>query len=203
MGYRRESAAAPVLATASVQFYFMKQVYALVGLLVAASCSSPSTPVTTTTPATAPAQPDASSVQQAVTTYIKSHKADFTDYEPVRWSQPVAYTTVSEATIKGIVAMQLFDNALVPRNKALAAYKSSIARHDAPARMEAVKARYRKATKHNDSLLAIANSLTEVRDTTPLGTEIVHYYRTKAKTGFMVLDSTTFVVYFTGKVEQL
>ncbi len=185
----------------------MKQVYALVGLLAAASCSSPSTPGTTTLPATtratAPAQLAAGAVQQAVATYISSHKADFTDYEPVRWSQPVAYTSVSEATVKGIGAMQLFDNALVPRNKALAEYRASLARHDAPARTEVIKARLRKATRYNDSLLAVANSLSGVKDTTLLGAEIVHYYRTKARTGFMVLDSATFVVYSTGKVEQL
>jgi hypothetical protein len=202
-----ESIAAVVLATAPVQFNFMKQAFALVGLLAAASCSSPS-PTTTTasptiTPDAAAAQQTASSVQQAVATYIKAHPTDFTGYEPVRWSQPLAYTKTGEATIKGVVAMQLFDNALVSRSKALAAYKASLARHDAPAKTEAVKARYRHANKYNDSLLAVANSFAGIRDTTRLGTEIVHLYRTKAKTGFMVLDSATFVVYPTGKVEQL
>lgn len=184
----------------------MKQAFALVGLLAAASCSSPSTPATTAPPAsaaTAPAQPAANSLQQAVTAYIKAHAANYTGYEPVRWSPPLAYTKASEAAIKGVVAMQLFDNALVPRNQALADYKASLARHDAPAKTEAIKARYGKANKYNDSLLAIANSFGGVRDTTRLGTEIVHFYRTKAKSGIMVLDSATFVVYPTGKVEQL
>jgi hypothetical protein len=202
-----ESIAAVVLATAPVQFNFMKQAFALVGLLATASCSSPS-PITTTasptiTPDAAAAQQTASSVQQAVATYIKAHPTDFTGYEPVRWSQPLAYTKTGEATIKGVVAMQLFDNALVSRSKALAAYKASLARHDAPVKTEAVKARYRHANKYNDSLLAVANTFAGIRDTTRLGTEIVHLYRTKAKTGFMVLDSAMFVVYPTGKVEQL
>lgn len=185
----------------------MKQVSALVGLLAAASCSSPSAPTTASSPpatqAAAPAQPAPDSVQQAVATYIRANAADFTGYEPVRWGRPVAYTKMNEAAIKGVVAMQLFDNALVPRNKALADYKASLARHDAPAKTEAIKARYGKANKYNDSLLAIANSFIGMKDTTHLGTEIVHIYRTKAKSGVMVLDSATFVVYATGKVEQL
>jgi hypothetical protein len=185
----------------------MKQAFALAGLLAAASCSSPSAPATSTpaatTQAAAPTQPASDSVQQAVTTYIKANAADFSGYEPVRWSRPMVYTKLNEAAIKGVVAMQLFDNALVPRNKALADYKASLARHDAPAKTEAIKARYGKANKYNDSLLAIANSFIGVKDTTHLGTEIVHVYRTKAKGGVMVLDSATFVVYATGKVEQL
>jgi hypothetical protein len=115
----------------------------------------------------------------------------------------MAYTKLNEAAIKGVVAMQLFDNALVPRNKALADYKASLARHDPPARTEAIKARYGKANKYNDSLLAIANSFIGVKDTMRLGTEIGHTYRTRDKTGVMVRDSATFVVYTTGKVEQL
>jgi len=199
--------AARVVVTASVQFNFMKQAFALVGLLAATSCSAPTAPATATpaatTQATASAQLAADSVQQAVATYIKRNTADFVGYEPVRWGRPTAYTKLNEATIKGVVAMQLFDNALVPRNKALADYKASLARHDAPAKTEAIKARYGKANKYNDSLLAIANSFIGVRDTTRLGTEIAHTYRKKAKSGFMVLDSATFVVYTTGKVEQL
>jgi hypothetical protein len=184
----------------------MKQAFALVGLLAAASCSSPSAPATVApsaaTQTAAPAQAT-DSVQQAVAAYINKNAADFAGYEPVRWSRPMAYTKLNEAAIKGVVAMQLFDNALVPRNKALADYKASLARHDAPAKTEAIKARYGKANKYNDSLLAIANSFIGVKDTTHLGTEIVHIYRTKAKSGVMVLDSATFVVYATGKVEQL
>ena len=185
----------------------MKQAFALAGLLAAASCSSPSAPVTntpaTSTQAAAPGQPAADSLQQAVTTYIKANATDFADYEPVRWGRPMAYTKLSEAAIKGVVAMQRFDDALVPRNKALADYKASLARHDAPAKTEAIKARYGKANKYNDSLLVIANSFIGVKDTTHLGTEIVHTYRAKAKSGVMMLDSATFVVYTTGKVEQL
>ncbi|RZK30974.1 MAG: hypothetical protein EOO63_05330 [Hymenobacter sp.] len=185
----------------------MKQAFALLGLLAAASCSSPSAPVATsptaTTQAAASALPAADSVQQAVTTYIKANATNFTGYEPVRWSRPTPYTKMSEAAIKGVVAMQLFDEALVPRNKALDAYKASLARHDSPAKTEAIKGRYGKANKYNDSLLAIANTFIGVKDTTRLGTEIMHTYRTKAKSGVMVLDSATFVVYTTGKVEQL
>lgn len=185
----------------------MKQAFALVGLLAATNCSSPSVPVTTspaiTTQTAAPVQQAADSVQQAVATYIKENTAAFTGYEPVRWGRPMAYTKMNEAAIKGVVAMQLFDDALVPRNKALAEYKASLARHDAPAKTEAIKARYGKANKYNDSLLAIANSFIGVKDTTRLGTEIAHTYRTRAKSGVMLLDSATFVVYATGKVEQL
>jgi hypothetical protein len=184
----------------------MKQAFALAGLFAAASCSSPSAPATTpkaTIQAAASTQPAADSIQQAVVTYIKANATDFVGYEPVRWSSPMVYTKLNEAAIKGVVAMQLFDNALVPRNKALADYNASLARHDAPAKTEAIKARYGKANKYNDSLLAIANSFIGVKDTTRLGTEIVHIYRKKVKSGVMVLDSATFVVYTTGKVEQL
>ncbi|TVT37836.1 hypothetical protein FNT36_21990 [Hymenobacter setariae] len=135
--------------------------------------------------------------------YIKANRAAFVGYEPVRWGQPVTYTKANEAAIKGVLAMQLFDDALVPRNKALAEYKASLARHDAPAKTEAIKARYGKANKYNDSLLAIANSFIGSKDTTRLGTQIAHIYRTKAKSGVMVLDSATFLVYRTGKVEQM
>ena len=182
-----------------VQFNFMKQAFALVGLLAAASCSSPSTPAAIS-PAGAQA---AGPLQQAVTAYIKANEADFVGYEPVRWSSPAAYTKLKEAAIKGVVAMQVFDEALVPRNKALAEYKASLARHDAPAKTAAIMARYGKANKYNDSLLVIANSFIGVKDTTRLGTEIVHIYRTKTQTGAAVLDSATFVVYPGGKVEQL
>jgi uncharacterized lipoprotein NlpE involved in copper resistance len=197
-----------LLRTASVQFDFMKQALTLVGLLAAVGCNSPSAPTTATTPtapASAPARPApaAQAVQQAVIAYIQANTAHFAGYEPVRWGRPAAYSKVNEAAIKGVVAMQLFDNALVPRNKALADYKASLARHDAPAKTEAIKARYGKANKYNDSLLAIANGFIGVKDTARLGTQIGHTYRTKSKSGVMVLDSATFVVYATGKVEQL
>jgi hypothetical protein len=142
-------------------------------------------------------------VQQAVATYIKAEATAFIDYEPVRWGRPVAYTKMSEATIKGVVAMQLFDNALAARNRALTAYKAALARHDTPAKVAALKARYDQAHKHNNSLLALATSLSGVQDSTRLGTAIGHTYRTRAKSGVMRLDSATFVVYTTGRVEQL
>jgi hypothetical protein len=110
---------------------------------------------------------------------------------------------MNEAAIKGVVAMNVFDAALIPRNKALAAYKASLARHDNHAKNEAIKAVYGRANKYNDSLLVIANSFIGVKDTTRLGTAIVHTYRAKDKAGKAVLDSASFVVYTSGKVEQL
>jgi len=188
----------------------MKQAFALVGLLAAVSCSSPSAPSATApvaapaaTPSAAAASPAEDSVRQAIVTYIRAHATDFAGYEPVRWSPQMAYTKRDEAAIKGVIAMQRFDEALVPRNKALADYKASLTRHDAPAKTEAIKARYGKANKYNDSLLVIANSFIGVKDTTFLGTEMVHHYRTKASNGVMVLDSATFVVYPGGRVERL
>lgn len=174
-------------------------------LLAAASCSSPSTSSTpqATTPAPVAAAAATDTAQQAVAAYIKSNSAAFAGYEPVRWGRPTPYTKMSEAAIKGVVAMQVFDNALLPRNEALAEYKASLARHDAPAKTAAIMARYGKANKYNDSLLLIANSFIGVKDTTRLGTQVVHAYRTKNGTGTVALDSATFVVYPTGKVEQL
>ena len=180
----------------------MNKVFPLFALLVAAGCSSPSTPQTAPT-GPAPAAQPANGLQQAVTAYIKANEATFAGYEPVRWAQPTAYTKESEAAIKGVVAMKNFDDALVPRNQALANYKASLARHDAPAKTAAIMAKYGKANKYNDSLLLIANSFIGVKDTTRLGTQIVHAYRTKNPQGQVVLDSATFVVYPTGKVEQL
>jgi hypothetical protein len=142
-------------------------------------------------------------LQQAVSAYIQANASSFPAYEAVRWGSPLAYTKASEAAIKGVVAMKNFDDALIPRNQALADYKASLAQHDAPAKTEAIKARYGKANKYNDSLLAIANGFIGVRDTVRLGTEIVHTYRTKNKAGAVVLDSATFVVYPKGRVEQL
>ena len=174
----------------------MKNYFSLFLLLAAASaCSSP---------AHSPeAAVLASPTQQAVAAYIKANSAAFAGYEPVRWGHPAAYTKMSEAAIKGVVAMKNFDDALVPRNQALADYKASLARHDDAAKTEAIKGVYGKANKYNDSLLLIANSFIGVKDTTRLGTEIVHTYRTKSKAGAVVLDSATFVVYPSGKVEQL
>lgn len=170
------------------------------GLLVAAGCggstTSPSTPsVASTAPATA--------TQQAVAKYVQTHAAVFPGYEPVSWGRPVAYTTSRKAAIEGVVAMKAFDDALVPRNKALQAYKDAVARHEPAAVVEAAKARYGKANKYNDSLLVIANSFIGVNDSTRLGIEIAHTYRVKNKTGSVLLDSATFVVYPNGKVEQL
>ena len=171
-------------------------------LLALAGCGS-----STTTPAgtaTAPASPAPSdSVQRAVAGYVQAHAATFPGYEAVGWGRPVAYTKGREAAIKGVVAMKAFDDALIPRNKALADYKAALAQHAPTAQVEAAKARYGKANKYNDSLLVIANSFIGVKDSARLGTEIAHSYRTKNKAGATVLDSTTFVVYRAGKVEQL
>ena len=142
-------------------------------------------------------------LHQAISAYIQANASSFPAYEAVRWGSPMAYTKASEAAIKGVVAMKNFDDALIPRNQALADYKASLAQHDAPAKTEAIKARYGKANKYNDSLLAIANGFIGMRDTARLGTEIVHTYRTKNKAGAVVLDSATFVVYPQGRVEQL
>jgi hypothetical protein len=145
----------------------------------------------------------ADTLQQAVTAYIKANASSFPGYESVRWGHPSSYTKMNEAAIKGVVAMNVFDAALIPRNKALAAYKASLARHDNHAKNEAIKAVYGKANKYNDSLLVIANSFIGVKDTTRLGTAIVHTYRAKDKAGKAVLDSASFVVYTSGKVKQL
>lgn len=179
--------------------HFMKKTYFL-GLLVVAGCSGSPTPpsipnAASTVPATA--------TQQAVAKYVRAHTAAFPGYEPVNWGRPVTYTTGREATIKGVVAMKAFDDALVPRNKALQEYKDAVARHEPVAAVEAAKARYGKANKYNDSLLVIANSFTGVNDSTRLGIEIAHTYRVKNRAGSVVLDSATFVVYPSGKVEQL
>lgn len=175
----------------------MKNTALLVALLATAACNSSDA---TKKASTAPAPAD--SLQQAVTAFIKANAGTFPGYEAVRWGKPAQYTRMSEAAIKGVVAMKNFDDALVPRNQALADYKASLARHDTPAQTEVIKARYGKANKYNDSLLVIANSFIGVKDTTRLGMEIVHTYRTTSKRG-AVLDSATFVVYSNGRVEQL
>lgn len=175
----------------------MKKALSLLVLLVAAGCNAPSGP----TMATQPNETDP--LHQAVAVYIQANAGAFPNYEPVRWGRPVPYTRMSEAAIKGVVAMQAFDDALTPRNQALANYKAAVARHEPLARVEAIKARYGKANKHNDSLLVIANSFIGVKDSTRLGTEIVHTYRAKNRSGAVALDSATFVVYRSGKVEQL
>lgn len=178
----------------------MKKTVSLCLLLATASCNSPASQPVSAATAAAPA---ATPLQQSVAAYIQAHSPAFPGYEPVRWSPPAAYTKMSEAAIKGVVAMKNFDDALVPRNKALDAYKASLARHDTPAQTAAIKARYGKANKYNDSLLVIANSFIGVKDSARLGTEITHTYRTKDKAGALVLDSTTFVRYKNGKIEQL
>ncbi|MEJ7665189.1 MAG: hypothetical protein WKG07_39535 [Hymenobacter sp.] len=145
-------------------------------MAAAAGCNSPSTTQAAGPAGTAVAAP-ADSLQQAVATYIKANGAEFTNYEPVRWGPPTSYTRQSEAAIKGFVAMKAFDDALVPRNQALANYKASLARHDPAARTTAIMALYGKANKYNDSLLVIANSFIGVKDTTRLGTQLAHTYR--------------------------
>lgn len=167
--------------------------------LAATACNSASDTKSGAAPGTAATNP----LHQAVSAYIQANASSFPAYEAVRWGSPLAYTKASEAAIKGVVAMKNFDDALIPRNQALADYKASLAKHDAPAKTEAIKARYGKANKYNDSLLAIANGFIGMKDTTRLGTEVVHTYRTKNKAGAVVLDSATFVVYPKGKVEQL
>lgn len=182
----------------------MRKALPLLLLLAAAGCNSSPASQTAATPAgAAKAGTPADSLQRAVVAFMHTNSAEFPSYEPVGWSQPAIYTRQSEAAIKGVVAMKAFDDALVPRNQALANYKASLARHDPPARNKAIEAVYGKANKHNDSLLVIANSFIGVTDTTRLGTELVHRFRFKNKTGALVLDSATFVVYPTGKVEQL
>lgn len=182
----------------------MKNIFPLLILLATVGCNAPTTPKTAAAGAdAAPVSAATDSLHQAVSAYIKANAAGFPSYEPVRWGRPAAYTKMSEAAIKGVVAMQAFDDALTPRNQALANYKASVARHDPPARTEAIKGLYGKANKHNDSLLVIANSFIGVKDSTRLGTEITHTYRAKNKAGAIVLDSATFVVHRGGKVEQL
>lgn len=183
----------------------MKNLFpAFVFLLAAAGCNS-STPADNAAaggPAAKAVVPTGT-LQQAVAKYVVAHAAAFPGYEPVRWGPPAAYTKMNEAAIKGVVAMQAFDDALTPRNQALANYKASLARHDAPAKTAAIMALYGKANKHNDSLLVIANSFIGVKDSARLGTQLVHAYRAKNKAGTLALDSATFVVYPGGRVEQL
>lgn len=182
---------------------FMKKTCFL-GLLVAAGCSGSSTPPNSpSAPSAATGTGSATATQQAVAKYVQAHATVFPGYESVGWGQPVVYTKGREAAIKGVVAMKAFDDALVPRNKALQEYKDAVAKHEPAAAVDAAKSRYGKANKYNDSLLVIANSFTGVNDTARLGTEIAHRYRIKNQTGALVLDSATFVVYTSGKVEQL
>lgn len=180
----------------------MKKSIYLLALLAVAGCNSTPAP-NTAGPEAAPSAPASDSLRQAVAAYIRANAEAFPGYDAVHWGQPTAYTKASEAAIKGVVAMQAFDDALVPRNQALAEYKTALAQHAAPSRVETIKARYGKANKYNDSLLAIANTFIGVTDSTRLGTQLVHAYRTKSKTGAVILDSAAFVVYPSGKVEQL
>jgi hypothetical protein len=167
-------------------------------LLLLAACNSPAP--TTSAPI---APPLASPEQQAVASYVKAHATAFPSYQPLGWGQPLAYTKAREAAIKGVLAMKAFDDALVPRNKALADYQGVQARHAPAAEVAAALARYGKANKYNDSLLLIANRFLGVKDTFRLGTEITHTYRTKNQSGTLTTDSATFVVYRGGHVEQL
>lgn len=176
----------------------MKRTASLLILLGAAACNSAND-----AKSVASAGASTNPIHQAVTAYIQANATSFPNYEAVRWGTPLTYTKANEAAIKGVVAMKNFDDALVPRNQALADYKASLAQHDAPAKTEAIKARYGKANKYNDSLLTIANGFIGVKDTARLGTEIVHTYRTKNKAGVLVVDSATFVVYPKGRVKQL
>ena len=181
----------------------MKKAFPLLALLAAVAGCNQAAPTQAAGPAgMAPAAP-ADSLQQAVAAYIKANGAEFPGYEPVRWGSPTPYTRQSEAAIKGVVAMKVFDDALVPRNQALANYKASLARHDPAARTKAIMAVYGKANKYNDSLLVIANSFIGVKDTTRLGTQLAHTYRHQNKAGAMVLDSASFVVHSGGRVEML
>jgi hypothetical protein len=177
---------------------FMTRTASLFFLLATAACNSPEA-VKSANSLNTPTNP----LHQAVLTYIQANTASFPGYEAVRWGPPIIYTRASEAAIKGVVAMKNFDDALVPRNQALADYKASLAQHDPPAKTNAIKARYGKANKYNDSLLAIANSFIGVKDTTRLGTQILHTYHIKNEAGVIVLDSTTFVIYPKGQVEVL
>lgn len=178
----------------------MKKLLPLGLVLLATACSSPAP--TASAPAAAPVAP-ASPEQQAVASYVKAHATAYPDYQPLSWGQPVAYTKAREAAIKGVLAMQVFDNALVPRNQALANYKAALARHAPAVEVEAIKARYGKANKYNDSLLVIANRYLGIKDTARLGTELSHVYRAKNQAGALATDSATFVVYRGGRVEQL
>ena len=181
----------------------MKKAFPLLALLAAVAGCNQAAPTQAAGPAgMAPAAP-ADSLQQAVAAYIKANEAEFPGYEPVRWGPPTPYTRQSEAAIKGVVAMKVFDDALVPRNQALANYKASLARHDPAARTKAIMAVYGKANKYNDSLLVIANSFIGVKDTTRLGTQLAHTYRHQNKAGAVVLDSASFVVHSGGRVEML
>ena len=180
----------------------MKKAFPVLALLAAtAGCNHAAPTRAGESAATAAAPTD--SLQQAVAAYIKTNGAEFPGYEPVSWGRPIAYTRQSEAAIKGVVAMKAFDDALVPRNQALANYKASLARHDPPARTEAIKAVYGAANKHNDSLLVIANSFIGSKDTTRLGTQLLHTFRRQDKAGALVLDSASFVVRPGGRVEML
>jgi hypothetical protein len=182
-----------------------KMLLPLLSWLIATGCNSTSTPQTAANPTATTNESvlPTDSLQRAIVVYMHTNRTEFPNYEPVRWSRPTIYTRRNEAAIKGVVAMKAFDDALVPRNQALADYKASLARKDPPARTKAIEAAYGKANKYNDSLLIIANAFSGVTDTTRLGTELVHQYRFKNKAGAIVLDSATFVVYSTGKVEQL
>lgn len=179
----------------------MKKVFSSLALLMAVAGCNHAAPTQAAGPTEAAAPAD--SLQRAVAAYFRARGAEFPGYEPVHWGRPTKYTRQSEAAIKGVVAMKAFDDALVPRNQALANYKASLARHDPPARTEAIKAAYGKANKHNDSLLVIANSFIGVKDTTHLGTELMHTYRRQGQGGALVLDSASFVVYPGGRVEML
>ncbi|MFD1467590.1 hypothetical protein ACFQ48_05095 [Hymenobacter caeli] len=185
----------------------MKNLFPFLALLAAAGCNSPTTPKSAPAGAGAAVPPPADaatdSLHQAVAAYIKANAAAFPGYEAVRWGRPTPYTKMSEAAIKGVVAMQAFDDALVPRNQALANYKASLARHDAPARTAAIMGIYGKANKHNDSLLLIANRYIGVKDSARIGTQLTHTYRATNKAGATGLDSATFVVRPGGQVEQL
>ena len=181
----------------------MKKAFTLLALLAAAASCNQAAPTQGASPAGTASAAPTDSLQQAVATYLKANAAKFPGYEPVRWGRPAVYTRQSEAAIKGVVAMKAFDDALVPRNQALANYKASLARHDPAARTEAIKGVYGAANKHNDSLLVIANSFIGVKDTTRLGMQLAHTYRHQNKAGAVVLDSASFLVHPGGRVEML
>lgn len=163
----------------------MKHLLLFAALLSAASCASP-----------------ADKSRAAVSAYLKTKLDDPGSYTPVRWGPLAPFRQKTADSLAALALLPAHEAQASRAQQGLDSLRQTGLETRSPG-YKAIELRGQAAAERADSIGAIGVKLLASKDSTRLGVVGWHSYRAKNKLGALVLDSSQFVVYQTGRVQAL
>lgn len=151
-------------------------------------------------------QEDSDPAHAAVTAYLKKNLDDPSSYQSANWGKQKPFTQQDVDIERAADYLSAHQKQRQTGNTASQHYIDmadlSSTPEDGLAQLAKAKRVLAVFTHRGDSIMALYNKAKASTDTTRLGTVLTHAYRAKNKSGALELDSATFTILRTGKVEM-